>query len=59
MRWGRPAPNAGFFARLAAWIARAIVAFVGVSLLFVLLYKWVPVPVTATMVMDPNGFTKE
>ena len=59
MRWGRPAPHAGFFARLAAWIARAIVAFVGVSLLFVLLYKWVPVPVTATMVMDPNGFTKE
>ena len=59
MRWGCPAPNAGFFARLAAWIARAIVAFVGVSLLFVLLYKWVPVPVTATMVMDPNGFTKE
>ena len=59
MRWGRPAPNAGFFARLAAWIARAIVAFVGVSLLFVLLYKWVPVPVTATMIMDPSGFTKE
>ena len=59
LRWGRPGPNAGFFARLASWIARVIVGFVGLSLLFVLLYKWVPVPITATMVMDPNGFTKD
>lgn len=59
LHWGRPAPNAGFFTRLASWIARGIVAFVGVSLLLVLLYKWVPVPITATMVMDPNGFTRD
>ena len=59
MRWGRPAPNAGFAARLASWIARGILAFVGLSLFFVVLYKWVPVPVTATMIVDPNGFTKD
>ncbi|MFC3594884.1 monofunctional biosynthetic peptidoglycan transglycosylase [Novosphingobium piscinae] len=59
MRWGRPGPNAGFGTRLASWIARGILAFVGLSLLFTVAYKWVPVPVTATMVMDPNGFTKD
>ena len=59
LRWGRPGPNAGIVTRLAAWIARGLLAFVGLSLLLVLLYKWVPVPITATMVMDPNGFTKD
>ena len=32
--------------------------FVGVSLLLVVLFKFVPVPVTATMLMDENGITK-
>ncbi|MBC2651054.1 monofunctional biosynthetic peptidoglycan transglycosylase [Novosphingobium flavum] len=59
MRWGRPGPNAGFGVRLASWIARAILAFVGLSLFFVVVYKWIPVPVTPTMIMDPNGFTKD
>jgi len=45
--------------RIAAWLAKGILGFVGVSLFFVLLYKWVPVPVTPTMVMDPNGFSKD
>lgn len=59
MRWGRPAPNAGLGTRIASWLARGVLAFVGLSLFFVLVYKWVPVPVTPTMIMDPNGFTKD
>lgn len=59
LRWGRPAPTAGFGTRIASWIARGVVWFVAISLFFVVLYKWVPVPVTATMIMDPNGITKD
>ena len=59
MRWGRAAPNAGLGTRIASWLARGVLAFVGLSLFFVVVYKWVPVPVTPTMIMDPNGFTKD
>lgn len=48
-----------FGRRLATWLAKAILLFVGASLFFVLLYKWVPVPITPTMIMDPKGFTKD
>ncbi len=44
------------FARLLAKIA---VWFVGISLALVLLFRFVPPPVTATMVMDGNGITKD
>lgn len=40
-------------------IAKAVLWFIGVSLALVLLFKWVPVPITATMVMDGNGITKD
>lgn len=43
-------------ARLAA---KVILAFIGLSLLAVIAFKWLPVPVTATMLMDENGFTKD
>lgn len=39
--------------------AKAILWFVGVTLLLVVAFKWLPVPVTATMVMDGNGITKD
>ena len=39
-------------------IFKIILAFVGISLALVVLFKFVPVPVTATMLMDPHGFTK-
>ncbi len=42
--------------KILAW---AIGLFLALSLLFVLLYKFVPVPVTATMLMDDNGITKD
>ena len=35
-------------ARVMRWLILAIVTFMGVSFLFVLLYRVVPVPVTAT-----------
>lgn len=44
---------------VARFTAKFILWFVGLSLALVLLFKWVPVPVTATMLMDSNGITKD
>ena len=45
------------------WIAKAILAFVFLSFVLVIFYKWVPVPITATMVMDDevweHGLSKD
>ncbi|WP_081853313.1 monofunctional biosynthetic peptidoglycan transglycosylase [Erythrobacter longus] len=40
-------------------LAQIILWFVGVSLLLVIAFKWVPVPITATMIMDENSVTKD
>ncbi|MET0239387.1 MAG: monofunctional biosynthetic peptidoglycan transglycosylase [Sphingobium sp.] len=40
-------------------VFRTVVGFVLLSLLFVVLYRFVPVPVTATMILDGNGITKD
>ncbi len=45
--------------RILRILAQIILWFVGLSLLLVLVFKWVPVPVTATMLMDENGITKD
>jgi monofunctional biosynthetic peptidoglycan transglycosylase len=45
-----------WFAKL---LARIAVGFVVLSLALVLLFRFVPVPLTATMVMDGNGITKD
>jgi len=42
--------------RLIVW---TLVWFVGLSLALVVLYRFVPVPVTATMLLDGNGITKD
>ena len=42
--------------RLLVWL---ILGFLGLSLLLVVVFKFVPVPVTATMLLDPHGFTKQ
>lgn len=55
----RPTRNHGFAYRAGWWIGRAIIAFLVLSVGLTVLYKFVPVPVTATMLMDPNGFTKD
>ncbi|HWJ70376.1 MAG TPA: monofunctional biosynthetic peptidoglycan transglycosylase [Sphingobium sp.] len=49
----------GLIARVLRWAFLAILAFIGVSLLQVLVYKYVPVPVTLTMLFDKNGITKD
>lgn len=43
---------------LARILARIILGFIGLTLVLVVIFKFVPVPVTATMVLDENGVTK-
>ena len=45
-----------FFLRL---IAQVILWFIGLSLVAVILFAFVPVPITATMLMDENGATRD
>ncbi len=45
--------------RVFGWIAKLAALFMLVSLTLVIVYRFVPVPVTATMVMDENGFSKD
>lgn len=44
---------------LARIFAKAVLWFVGLTLLLVMAFKWLPVPITATMMMDENGITKD
>lgn len=44
---------------LARLLAKAIIGFIGLSLAAVVLFKFLPVPITATMMMDENGITKD
>lgn len=39
--------------------AKAILAFVVATFALVLAFKWAPVPFTATMLMDENGYTRD
>ncbi len=41
------------------YIAKGIAAFVVLTVVLVVAFKWLPVPVTATMLMDPEGITKD
>lgn len=62
VNWFRPQPPTkkdGFAYRLGWWLGRGVIWFVILSVGLVLLYKWVPVPVTVTMIADPNGFEKD
>ena len=47
---------ATFLLRLTAQI---ILWFVGLSLALVILFAYVPVPITATMILDKNGATRD
>ena len=55
----RPGPKSGLHYKLGWWLGRAILWFVLGSVGFTVLYKYVPPPVTLTMLVDPNGFTKD
>jgi monofunctional biosynthetic peptidoglycan transglycosylase len=44
----------------AGWLlARLVAAFLFLSVALVVIYRFVPVPVTMTMILDPNGITKD
>ena len=45
--------------RVLRFLVMLLLWFVGISLALVLIYRVVPVPVTATMLMDQNGITKD
>ncbi|MEQ5789019.1 monofunctional biosynthetic peptidoglycan transglycosylase [Erythrobacter sp. NFXS35] len=45
--------------RIARIVGKIILWFVGITVVLVVAFKWLPVPVTATMVMDENGITKD
>ena len=47
--------GSSFPRRLARWFIRAILVFVGGSILWVLLYRFVPPPITMTMIGDMMG----
>jgi monofunctional biosynthetic peptidoglycan transglycosylase len=55
----RPSASRGFAHNLGWWIGRLIVWFLALSVGLTVVYKFVPVPVTITMIADPNGFTKD
>ena len=45
--------------RVLRFLVMAAVWFIGLSFALVIVYRFVPVPVTATMLLDENGFTKD
>ena len=45
--------------RAFGFLFKLMLGFVALSLLLVILFRFVPVPVTATMLMDGNGITKD
>ena len=45
--------------RVLRFILWSIAWFVGISLLLVFVFRFVPVPITATMVLDDNAITKD
>ena len=59
LRPSRPGTKHGTAYNLGWWIGRLIIWFVVGSFALTVLYKFVPVPVTITMIADPKGFTKD
>ena len=55
----RPHASHGRAYNFGWWIGRAIIWFVLGSVALTVLFKFVPVPVTITMVADPGGFEKD
>jgi monofunctional glycosyltransferase len=55
----RPSRKRGCLYNLGWWIGRVIVLFLAISVGLTVLYRFVPPPVTLTMLLDPSGFTKQ
>ena len=49
----------GLAYRMGWWIGRAIIWFLAISVGLTIIYRFVPPPVTLTMLLDPNGFEKD
>lgn len=49
----------GLLYRLGWWLGRLIVYFLVASVGLTVIYRFVPPPVTLTMLLDPNGFEKD
>ena len=49
----------GVFHRLARFAGKAVLWFLIGSVGLTMIYRFVPVPITLTMLMDSNGFTKD
>ena len=45
--------------RVLRFLVMTVVWFMGLSFALVIVYRFVPVPVTATMLMDEHGITKD
>jgi monofunctional glycosyltransferase len=54
-----PRSQRGALYRFGWWLGRLIVYFLAISVGLTVIYKFVPPPVTLTMLMDPNGFEKD
>ena len=59
LRPSRPSAQRGLAYNLGWWLGRIVIWFVVGSVGLTVLYKFVPVPVTITMIADPNGFEKD
>jgi monofunctional glycosyltransferase len=46
-------------ARIALWIAKAVAVFIALSLVLVVMFRFVPVTYTATMLLDENAVTRD
>jgi monofunctional biosynthetic peptidoglycan transglycosylase len=57
-RKGKPPRRHGVVARIASLLGRLVLAFVALSVAQVVIYKFVPVPFTYTMLFDPHGATR-
>ncbi|MXO58147.1 monofunctional biosynthetic peptidoglycan transglycosylase [Altererythrobacter salegens] len=45
--------------RVLRILVKTVLGFIALSVLLVLLFRFVPVPITATMIIDGNGITKD
>ncbi|MEN8677955.1 MAG: transglycosylase domain-containing protein, partial [Alteriqipengyuania sp.] len=45
--------------RILQILTALVATFIGLSLFLTVAWRFVPVPVTATMLMDENGYTKD
>jgi monofunctional biosynthetic peptidoglycan transglycosylase len=55
----RPNSNSGFAYRIAWHLGRFFIWFIVISVVMTVVFRFVPVPVTITMLADPNGITKD